>query len=245
MVSLLGWPGSSASWRLAPSLLTSTVGTKVHPRTQRLWAPKTTHPRGKMPSYLLNRCVRYVLGVLFRMAIRTQHLKVRQTVVFAVSVFVVDAKNRRDLVVSAPFASVEHPAADHNFSNCRIIGRRRPFRSMGHADTGATAIDPVLRRRASKLFVAAAALVFNGPVEMLRFVIALPRTVFCLVAPRGNMVETFTTNFTIGRHPNSIAKTQASARAVLADFGAVRPYLIIRAALLALHSDHGGTHAAI
>ena len=126
-----------------------------------------------------------MLTMLQRMAIWTQHLQVAQLVVATVSVFVMDTKNVRRSVVSAPNASDQHVSFDHVFSHS---GKVRPPHFFGRfVDTSPRAIFAFARRRPQKNAAAMLACVRHGAFLVHGLVVAFRRAILGFVCAASNV----------------------------------------------------------
>lgn len=128
-----------------------------------------------------------MLKVLQAMAIRTKYFKVRNFVIQAVSVLVMNAKNTRLFVVATPITCSNHIAFEHLFSDSRKF--RAPFGSGRLAIALLRTKFPFMARMAYKTLSAMLASIGGFPLVSLRNIVTCCRAVFCFIAPRRNMCK--------------------------------------------------------
>lgn len=128
-----------------------------------------------------------MLTMLQRMAIWAQHLQVAQLVVATVSVFVMDAKNVRRSVVSAPNASSKHVSFDHVFPHGGKV--RTPHFFDRFVDTSPRAIFAFVRWRSQKSTAAMLACVRHGAFFVHGLVVAFRRAILGFVCAAGDVCK--------------------------------------------------------
>lgn len=121
------------------------------------------------------------------MAIRAKDFEIIKSIVVAITVFMMNAKNFWFAGESAMFAMKESAGPDHLFANSRILGD--PSVSANLVDTLAAAINPSLGRRCQKLFTAMLAVYANRSLQMHRLVVALSRAILRCLRSAGDDFE--------------------------------------------------------
>jgi hypothetical protein len=125
--------------------------------------------------------------VLKTMAIRAKYFKIRNFVIHAISIYMMNTKNTWFRIVAASIAHDNHIASEHLFSDRGKF--RAPFRSGSFAITLLRAEFSFMARMAGKFLVAMLACIYGLAFVSLRNVVARSRAVFCFIAPRRNMCK--------------------------------------------------------
>ena len=161
-----------------------------------------------------------MLSMFKRVAVWAQHFKVVKIIVFAVSVFVMYAKNFWVLAIAASLARQQHAASMHVFAHSRKI--RPPNLFCGFVYACFRTIFAFVRRRAKKFDAAVRACVFHGAFTAHGFVIALRRTVLGFVGAASNVAKHCSALFASRSHLHSGVKRKTLAAAVDCGVFAVR-----------------------
>lgn len=166
--------------------------------------PKSPNPRGNS---LLFKAMRSVFHMLNRMAVRAQHLKVATVVVFAVTVFVMHAKDFWVRVISALLTRQQQSSCGHLLAHGSK--RRLPLIFRRLVDACFRAVLSVVGRRVQKFDAAVHTCVLYGAFSPHSFVVALRRTVFGLVGAASDVAKHCSTLFTgrSGLHSGRKRKT--------------------------------------
>jgi hypothetical protein len=130
--------------------------------------------------------------MLKRMTIWAQNLKIAGVVVFAISIFVMHAKNFWMFVISASLARFNQIAPLHSFSHSGKCWFPQFFCGFINAFFGT--IFAFVRRRIQKLRFAMSASVLNGAFFRHRLVVASWRAIFGFIGSAGNVRKIFKTN---------------------------------------------------
>jgi len=173
-----------------------------------------------------------------RVTIWAQNFEIAHLVVKPISVLVMNAKDLRDGIIAASFASGKKSAPDHCLADSRESGG--PFILTGLIDAGSAAKLSALGRGVSEGFAAMLAGVFNGAQGPLRPMVALAGAVFRDIAPRGNMGELRPADPAIFSDLFSGGKRATTARAVFERFPSVFSNLNPFSAMLAMQRFRGG-----
>ena len=169
--------------------------------------------------------------MLNRMTIWAKHFKIVKIVVFAVAVFVVHTKNFRMRVVATTYARREHVSFKHVFAHCGEFCF--PLRLMRFVDTRLRTIFALGGRRVQKCSSAMHTVVLNRSFSVHGLVIALRRTVLCLVSTAGNVAKNCAAFFAIRSDLHSCRKCKTLPAAIQRGVFAVRRYCERRATLSA------------
>ena len=154
----------------------------VRPPTRR---SKNLPKPPRNPQNLLDKPMRCMPIMLKRVAVWAQHFKVAEIVVFAVSIFVVNAKNFRVFCIPTPNAFGQHSPHHHVFAHCGEVWF--PFGLVRFVDTCLGAVFALGRRRIQECSSAMHTFVLNRSFSVHGLVVALRTTVFGLVCATGNV----------------------------------------------------------
>jgi hypothetical protein len=127
-----------------------------------------------------------------------------------------NSKNIFNFFISTYIAFLNHISSYHHFSNCRICGFEKRFFLFVNAKF--RTINSLFTRTIIKRFIAMFAKIFNRTSSDLRAMITLSRTIFCFIASRRNMCESFRTYCTISFYSNCIAFIFTFTRAIFECF---------------------------
>ena len=180
---------------------------------------------------LFHKSMRCVPIVLKRVAVWAQHFKVAEIVVFAVSVFVVNAKNFRVFSVPTSNALGQHPPRKHVFAHRGEVWF--PFRLVRFVDTCFGAVFALGRRRIQKRNSAMHTVVLNRSFFVHGFVVTLGTAVFRLVCAAGYVRKNVTAFKTICRNLRSCGQRHARPAAILRSVFSVFRYREICATMFA------------
>ena len=148
-----------------------------------------------------------------RMTVWAQHFKITEVIIFAVSIFVMNAKNFWVLCVPTFSAFNQHTSRQHAFAHCGKI--RFPFGFMRLVDACFRTVFAFGRRRIQKFSAAMYAAIPNRPFFVHGFVIALRAAIFSFVCTARNMRKNTATFSAICRNLRSCSQCHARSAAIL------------------------------
>lgn len=160
----------------------------------------------------LGKAVCNMLGMLHRMAVRTEHFKIREFVVMTIAILVVHAKDRLVSIEPATFASAEHSSPVHRFAHGREC--RLPGLLCRLVYASAAAIDTVLGGRSPKTLLAMPAFGLNGALQVHRLVVARWRAILRSVGAARNVLEHLAALGTCSSSAHPGCEGHARARAI-------------------------------
>jgi hypothetical protein len=148
-----------------------------------------------------------------RMAIWTKNLKIIKTVVFPISIFVVNAQYLGNSIISTSFACPNHTSQSHIFSDRSKSGI--PHFLFRIIDTFHSTINAMFRGVCKKFFSTMLAIAGYRPFKALRSIITLFATIFCSIRARRNVQKLFPTSFAISNNLHTTCQSSACSRAIL------------------------------
>lgn len=148
-----------------------------------------------------------------RMAIWAKNFKVRQGIVFPISIFVMAAQYLWDRIIPATFAPCNHASQFHVFPGGTKSGVPNFLFRFIYAFYAT--INSRFGRASQKFNSAMFTIAANRPFKSLRFVIAFPTAIFCCVCPRRDMSKLDKASFTICSFLDPCCKAFAASRAIL------------------------------
>jgi len=186
--------------------------------------------------------VDHVLHVSYGVAVRAKDNKIVNYIIKPISVNMVNPKDSRILVKSTirtftNIASFRHRLSD----SCE---RWVPYFQTCLAYALSRTIDAVGRLATFELLPAVATGEYSIAFIFQRYIVALPRTIFGLIAPTRNMAECVPTYFAHRRGLDKRSKRKTFTTTILGGVGAVKANIKRASALFTHYTDHGGSYAA-
>lgn len=157
--------------------------------------------------------------VFNRMTVRAKDFEIFFYVVFAVSIAMMNSKNFFDFIKTTSVAFFNQSIFFHFFSNnliCWLISFLGVFSNAFFRTKYS-----FHRKRIVENFVAIFTRILCSSSSYLRFVITLPRAIFCSICSRRNMIEFFIANQAFCMKNYSNVKTLARARTIFKCFKSV------------------------
>jgi hypothetical protein len=155
----------------------------------------------------------YMFSMFERMAIWAKNFKVRKTIIFPISIFMVDAQYRGNSIVPASFACLNHASQSHIFSDG--FKRRVPHFFFRFIYAFHSTVNAIFRGICEKFFSTVFAVAGHRPFKVLRFIITLFAAIFCSVRTRRNVRELFPASLAACCNLNSCGQSFTASRTIL------------------------------
>lgn len=143
----------------------------------------------------------------------------------AIPVFVVNTQKFRYFGVATFIACFKHSSAFKVFSHSAV--HCLPSFLAFFSNTFLAAINSFVRRRPAKRLRAMSAFIFNRSLQILGFIVTLPRTIFSFLNSAANVRKNFPASSTVGFDNLTFCKSLATERTVFTGLFSIVSYSVI------------------